>query len=57
MNWNFLLKRYNYTWFQNFVPLRMLFAKTSIIRNWFLALQPNAFKIICNLPKWVQERA
>ena len=57
MNWNFLLKRYNYTWLQNFVPLRMLFAKTSIIRNWFLALQPNAFKIICNLPKWVQERA
>ena len=57
MNWNFLLKRYNYTWLQNFVPLRMLFPKTSIIRNWFLTLQPNVFKTICNLPKWVQERA
>ena len=57
MNWNFLLKRYNYTWLQNFVTLRMLFAKTSIIRNWFLTLQPNVFKTICNLPKWVQERA
>ena len=28
-----------------------------IIRNWFLTLQPDIFKIICNLLKWAQERA
>ena len=36
----------------------MLFANASkIIRNWFLTLQPDIFKIISNLPKWTQERA
>ena len=36
----------------------MLFANASkIITNWFLTLQPDIFKIICNLPKWAQERA
>ena len=62
MNWNFLLKRYNFSWLQNFVSApgcyvgKMLFANTSkIIRNWFLTLQPDIFKIICNLPKWAKE--
>ena len=37
---------------------KMLFANASkIIRNWFLTLQLDIFKIICNLPKWAQERA
>ena len=37
---------------------KMSFANASkIITNWFLTLQPDIFKIICNLPKWVQERA
>ena len=36
----------------------MLFANVSkIVRNWFLTLQPDIFKIICNLPKWAQVRA
>ena len=36
----------------------MLFANAlKIIRNWFLTLQPDIFKIICKLPKWAQKRA
>ena len=36
---------------------KMLFANASkITRNWFLTLQPDIFLIICNLPKWAQER-
>ena len=36
----------------------MLFANVSkIITNWFVILQPDIFKIICNLTKWAQERA
>ena len=45
---------------QNFVLYtgKMLFANASkIIRNWFLALQPDIFKIICNLLNGPQERA
>ena len=38
--------------------VKMLFAHASkIIRNWFLTFQPDIFQIICNLPKWAQERA
>ena len=37
---------------------KMLFANASkIITNWFLTLQPDIFKIICNLPKRAQEKA
>ena len=37
---------------------KIFFANASkIIRNWFLTLQPDIFQIICNLPKWAQERA
>ena len=36
----------------------MLFVNASKIKtNWFLTLEPDIFKIICNLPKWAQERA
>ena len=28
---------------------------SKIIANWFLTLQPDIFKIICNLPNWAQE--
>ena len=36
----------------------ILFANASkVMTNWFLTLQPNILKIICNLPKWAQERA
>ena len=60
MNWNFLVKRHNYSWLQNFLPHppgcytgKMLFANASkTITNWFLTLQPDIFKIICNLPNW-----
>ena len=61
-NWNFLLKRYNFSRLQNLYPIpgcytgKMLFANASkIIRNWFLTLQPDIFKIICNIPKWHQK--
>ena len=30
---------------------------SKIIKNWFLTLQPDIFKIICNLPKRAQEKA
>ena len=65
INWSFLLKRYNCSQLQNFVSHpkgkcytgKMLFANASkIIRNWFVTVQPNIFKIIFNLPKWAQER-
>ena len=37
---------------------KMLVAKASkTIRNWLSTLQPDIFKVICNLPKWAQERA
>ena len=37
---------------------KMLFANAlKIIKNWFLTLQPDIFRIICNLLKWAQERA
>ena len=36
---------------------KMLSAKASkIITIWFLTLQPDIFRIICNLPKWAQEK-
>ena len=37
---------------------KTLFANVSKIKtNWFLPLQRDISKIICNLPKWAQERA
>ena len=37
---------------------KMLFANVSkIMRNWFLTLQSDIFKVICSLPKCAQERA
>ena len=36
---------------------KMVFANASKMINWFLTLQPDLFKIICNLPKWAQEKA
>ena len=36
---------------------KMLFANASkITTNWFLTLQPDISKIICNLSKWAEER-
>ena len=36
---------------------KMFFANASkMIRNWFLTFEPDLFKIICNLPKWAQEK-
>ena len=49
-NWNFLVKRYNFSRLQNLYPIpgcytgKMLFADASkIIRNWFLTLQPDNY--------------
>ena len=36
---------------------KTLFAVSKIIRNWFFTLQPDIFKIICNLTKLTQEMA
>ena len=53
-----LLKRYNFHGYKTLYPTqgcytgKTLFTNVSkIIRNWFLTLQPDIFKIICNLPK------
>ena len=37
---------------------KMFFAIASkIIKTWFLTLQSDSFYVICNLPKWTQEKA
>ena len=60
-NWIFKLKRF-FTVKKCSTPgcytRKLLFANSSkIIRNWFLTLRPNIFKVIWNLPKWAQEKA
>ena len=57
MNWNFLVKRCNFSWLQNFVTGKMFANASKIITNWFWTLQPDIFKIISNLLKWLQKRA